>query len=108
MEEKEYLEWLNKNEGNRDLDTLKSFWADPHLEKEEEFLRDYILGQGHRDNADITVPTYEEVVGGQEDVEGGSDSEDEEALEEQEEFERKFNFRFEEPEGDLVSCYGNH
>lgn len=32
-----------------------------------------------------------------------SDSEDEEALEEQEIFERRYNFRFEEPDGDLVS-----
>ena len=33
-----------------------------------------------------------------------SDSEDEEALEEQELFERRYNFRFEEPDGNLVSA----
>lgn len=98
---------MKNNEGNKDLDTLRSFWADPHLEKEEQFLRDYILGQVHRDGSNITVPTYEEVVGDEE-SQGGIDSEDEEALEEQEDFERKFNFRFEEPEGDLVSFYGKH
>lgn len=106
QEEKEYSDWLKANEGNKDLDSLRSFWADPCLEEGEQFLRDYILGQGHRDDSNITVPTYEEVVGsdGEGETEEGSDSEDEEALEEQEDFERKFNFRFEEPEGDLVSC----
>ena len=47
------------------------------------------------------VPTYDEVVDS-EDEGQPDDSEDEEALEKQEEFERKFNFRFEEPGGDLV------
>lgn len=51
------------------------------------------------------VPTYGEVVGS-EDEGQPDDSEDEEALEKQEEFERKFNFRFEEPGGDLVRITG--
>ena len=55
------------------------------------------------------LPTYHDVVESDSDGVFGkdeappSDSEDEEALEEQETFERRFNFRFEEPDADLVS-----
>ena len=103
-EERDYRDWLKKNEGDKDLEGLRSFWGNPLLDKGEQFLRDYILNQGHHDNTELSVPTYDEVVGVASEGSGGSDTEDEEALQEQEEFERKFNFRFEEPESDLVSA----
>ncbi len=108
-DERDYRDWLKKNEGNKELSGLTSFWSNPRLEKSEQFLRDYILKQGHRDKAELNVPTYAELVGVDSDDNVGvarsiaSDSEDEEALEEQEDFERHFNFRFEEPESNLVS-----
>ena len=52
------------------------------------------------------VPSYDDIVGGDSEEEGEEKkvgvSEDEDALDRQEEFERKFNFRFEEPGGDQV------
>ncbi len=96
-EERDYRDWLKENEGNKDLHGLRTFWGNPLLDTGEQFLRDYIIKGGHRDDTQLTVPTYEEVVG------VASDNEDEEALQEQEEFERRFNFRYEEPESDLVS-----
>ena len=48
------------------------------------------------------IPTYEEVISSGSDT-PPNDSEDEEALEEQESFERLYNFRFEEPGSELVS-----
>ncbi len=111
-EERDYSDWLKKNEGNKELSGLTSFWGNPQLDKGEQFLRDYILNQGHRDNIKLSVPTYEEVVGvasdSEQEVAVASDSEDEEALEEQEDFERQFNFRFEEPDSDLVSVRPEH
>ena len=50
------------------------------------------------------MPTYEDVVGNsEEEGEGEVDvSEDEASLERQDDFERRHNFRFEEPGGDQV------
>jgi protein KRI1 len=103
-EEDDYIKWLRGQEAElnpdekNDMKPLREYWCDPELNDDESFLRNYILDQMWMDKTKEIVPTYSDII------EEISESEDESALDEQEDFERKFNFRFEEPEGSsLVS-----
>lgn len=82
----------------QDLDALRRYWNDPGLTEDEKFLRDYILNKGYLDKDDH-IPTYSEIIG------SSDDSEDERAVDEQEDFERKYNFRFEEPDSEFIASY---
>merc|ERR550519_1529412 len=77
---------------------LREYWNSEKLDKSESFLKDYLLNKRYLDD---DVPTYDEVV---HDSDGGL-SEDEENVRKQEEFEHKFNFRFEEPDADFIKRY---
>lgn len=66
---------------------------DPNLTDDQTFLRDYILNKKYLDNDNRP---YDEVTG--DDI-----KEEEEQLEREELFERKYNFRFEEPDQEFVS-----
>lgn len=101
-EEAKYERWL---QGQAKLDAstasqlepLREFWTNPNLNENDKFLRDYITKQlwKPRDASNYKVPLDPAV----------SDSEDEEAVEEQERFEKQFNFRFEEEEGTQIKAY---
>ncbi|KAG8130079.1 hypothetical protein E2320_016743, partial [Naja naja] len=65
---------------------LKIYWNDPKLDEGEQFLRDYILNQCYKEGSN-------------------SSDEGEFFLKKQEDFERKYNFRFEEPEAQHVKTY---
>lgn len=105
-EQEDYVEWLagqrehlNDEGTEQELQPLKDFWRDPKLDKGEAFLRDYILNKRflEEDTPDYT-PTYDEIVHDSD----GDLAEDERAIDKQEEFEHKYNFRFEEPDQDFV------
>ncbi|KAM7372416.1 hypothetical protein PAMP_009583 [Pampus punctatissimus] len=81
---------------------LRDYWNDPELDERERFLRDYVLNKGYLDEDDERIPTYDEVV--QDDVED-SEEEGETFLERQADFERSYNFRFEEPDAQQVKTY---
>ncbi|XP_065511060.1 protein KRI1 homolog isoform X2 [Caloenas nicobarica] len=79
----------------------KQFWSDPALDPGERFLRDYVLNQRYRhdDESDEDEGASPPHL--------GSDSSDEGELflAKQEDFERRYNFRFEEPDAEQVQTY---
>ncbi|XP_037331327.2 protein KRI1 homolog [Pungitius pungitius] len=110
-EEADYVEWL-KGQTNldgpeevKDMKYLRDYWNDPELDEKERFLRDYVLNKGYIDGDagdGKRIPTYDELV--QDDVED-SEEEGETFLERQEDFERSYNFRFEEPDAQKIKTY---
>uniref|UniRef100_A0A3Q2P944 Protein KRI1 homolog n=1 Tax=Fundulus heteroclitus TaxID=8078 RepID=A0A3Q2P944_FUNHE len=111
-EEADYLDWLKGQaeldgpEEVKDMKYLRDYWNDPQLDEKERFLRDYVLNKGYldeeEDDGDERIPTYDEVV--QDDAED-SEEEGESFLQRQEDFERSYNFRFEEPDAQEIKTY---
>lgn len=106
-EEEDYKKWLagqkeeiEDKEMEKELKPLKEYWNNPGLDVGEKFLRDYILNKRYLDDEDAEyVPTYDEII---HDSDEGL-SEDENHILKQEEFEHKYNYRFEEPDQEFVS-----
>jgi protein KRI1 len=104
-EEEDYLEWLKgqKDELSEDkdiaqeLDPLRKYWTDPKLAEGERFLRDYLLNKQYLEEDDDKIPSYDEII---KDLE-----EDEKELDKEDEFEKKYNFRFEEPDSEFIKSY---
>ncbi|XP_056263536.1 protein KRI1 homolog [Pseudoliparis swirei] len=111
-EEEDYVDWLKGHtdlegpEEVKDMKYLRDYWNDPALDERERFLRDYFLNKGYLDKdaegGNDRIPTYEEVL--QDDVEDSAE-EGETFLEQQEDFERKYNFRYEEPDSQKIKTY---
>ncbi|CAG0920056.1 unnamed protein product [Notodromas monacha] len=109
-EDADYRRWLKDNVDveledeslAKDLSGLRNYWSRNDIPEDEKFLKDYILNQRYKDadDDDAEFPTYEEIVN-----DPVSLSDDEEQIEGMTKFERKFNFRFEEPDEDFIKSY---
>ncbi|TFJ98346.1 alpha-tubulin N-acetyltransferase 1 [Platysternon megacephalum] len=108
-EEGGYVSWLKgqdlpPDQQLEDLAPLKEYWSDPTLAPGERFLRDYVLNRGYRAEDEEEEEGRGPGAVSPLRLEDSSD-EGEQFLKKQEEFERKYNFRFEEPDAQLVRTY---
>ncbi|XP_029159954.1 protein KRI1 homolog [Nylanderia fulva] len=107
-EEESYKEWLKGQKVKIDpkdeemLKSLREFWTDPNLDSNEKFLRDYILNNKYmnKESYDTDLEYNQMIHDSDENL-----SEDEKTIQKQEEFEHKYNFRFEEPDQEFIKRY---
>ncbi|KAG5679377.1 hypothetical protein PVAND_008946 [Polypedilum vanderplanki] len=93
-EKKDYEKWLLTQKISKSFKPLKDFWTSNELNKDDKFLRDYILNKKYMNNGNESE--FKDIVG---------ISDDEKEVEMQDEYEHKYNFRFEQPDSEFIKRY---
>lgn len=94
QEKTDYKKWLSEQKGPKSMKPLKDFWTSNELNKDDKFLRDYILNKKYIENGEESnVKDLVEL------------SDDEAEFEKQTEYEHKYNFRFEEPDNEFIKRF---
>ena len=89
-------------ESNRENPIMGHYWDDEaRLDDGEKFLRDYITNMGWKTKDKINKDDDDNSS-------GDDDEEDEEFLDKMDEFETKYNFRFEEDGGHAIASHSRH
>ncbi|CAI5440627.1 unnamed protein product [Caenorhabditis angaria] len=102
-DDEDFYDWMKTENSKSDkkkckeLKHLKKFWKDDaNLDESEKFLRDYLINKDYVPGETEENPTYDEIV---------ALEEDEKDMDKNREYERKFNFRFEDPDQEFIKSY---
>ncbi|KAG0265343.1 KRRI-Interacting protein 1 [Linnemannia exigua] len=106
-EEEDYKRFLMESMGSKSggaaaFQDWREYKNAPNMNQDEAFLMDYILNRGWIDKSQKKTPHYKEIVR-EEDLSDLEKSEEE--LEAAEEFESKYNFRYEDEAGNKLTGY---
>ncbi|KAG0369944.1 KRI1-like family C-terminal-domain-containing protein [Gamsiella multidivaricata] len=106
-EEEDYKRFLMESMGSSKAGTnafqdWREYKNAPDMDKDEAFLMDYILNRGWIDKSQKKTLHYKEIIR-EDELDDLENSEDE--LDAAEEYESKYNFRFEDAQGDSLVSY---
>ncbi|RHZ78788.1 hypothetical protein Glove_156g13 [Diversispora epigaea] len=105
-EEEEYqnflLECMAKGNVGESVKMWQNYKKNPNVKEDDAFLMDYVLNRGWIDKDSTRIPTYEELITEH------HDEEDEQFDEAVDNFESKYNFRFEEEGSSKITTYSRN